>query len=43
VKSKIDCCNCGDYGHFADECDKAKNVTRAVVQLAIKNAAADPL
>ncbi|KAF0888550.1 hypothetical protein E2562_014757 [Oryza meyeriana var. granulata] len=37
-KSKIDCRNCGDFGHFTDECDKLKKVTKAVVQLAIADA-----
>jgi hypothetical protein len=34
-KSKIDCRKCGEYGHFADECDAVKKVTNGVAQLAV--------
>ncbi|KAF0906737.1 hypothetical protein E2562_012554 [Oryza meyeriana var. granulata] len=41
-KSKIDCRNCGEFGHFTEECDKQKKVTRAVAQLAIADADDEP-
>jgi hypothetical protein len=34
-KSKIDCRKCGEYGHFADECDAVKKVVNGVAQLAV--------
>lgn len=36
-KSKIDCCKCGEYGHFTDECDAVKKVVNGVAQLAVVN------
>jgi hypothetical protein len=32
-KAKIDCRKCGEYGHFADECDAVKTVVKGVAQL----------
>ncbi|XP_025828683.1 uncharacterized protein LOC112903668 [Panicum hallii] len=34
-KSKIDCRRCGEYGHFTDECDGVKKMTKGVAQLAV--------
>jgi hypothetical protein len=36
-KSKIDCRKCGEYGHFANECDAVKKVANGVAQLAVAN------
>ncbi|WVZ50562.1 LOW QUALITY PROTEIN: hypothetical protein U9M48_001804 [Paspalum notatum var. saurae] len=34
-KSKIDCCNYGEFGHFADGCEKPKKMTKGMAHLAI--------
>ncbi|WVZ88049.1 hypothetical protein U9M48_034606 [Paspalum notatum var. saurae] len=41
-KIKISCRNCGEYGHFADECEKPKKMTKAMAQLAITGADDEP-
>ncbi|KAF0898546.1 hypothetical protein E2562_008133 [Oryza meyeriana var. granulata] len=41
-KSKIDCRNCSEFGHFADECPAVKKVVRGVAQLAMVDADDEP-
>ncbi|WVZ80280.1 hypothetical protein U9M48_027771 [Paspalum notatum var. saurae] len=41
-KSKIDCLNCGENGHFADKCEKPKKMTKGIAQLTITGANDEP-